>query len=271
MTEGDRKFSGTRSLEASRIADRDGKLSHLAGVPKLERPSSPWWRANRPMATDDQIPEREQRVRRMLQQAAQTERAPANLRAEVGALGTEAAARRTRRPIFGVPARYASGVFVGLVAVVVALATTLGGGGVGGPTLAQAAALAIRGAVLAAPAPDPNAPSKLLAVRVGDLQFPNWQSHGGWRSSGARTDTISNRQVKTVYYSGNGRQIAYSIVAAPALAGVKTGHDGYATLSRNGRTVIVWEKDDHTCILSAIGVSASRLWKLAASAGAGSS
>lgn len=219
------------------------------------------------MATDDRNPEPEERVMRMLHHAAQTERAPASLRAEVGALRTQAAARRTRRPGFGLPARYASGAAVGLIAVVVALATTLGGG-VAGPTLAQAAALATRGPVLAAPTPDPNAPSKLLSVRVGNLQFPNWQSQGGWRSSGARADKIGNRTVKTVYYTGNGHRIAYSIVAAPALTGLKIGHDGYATLSRNGRSVIVWEQDDHTCVLSAVGVSAPRLWKLAASAGA---
>jgi hypothetical protein len=224
------------------------------------------------MAKDEEIPEREERVMRMLQQAAQTERAPAALRAEIGAIRTERASRRSRsnrgRGIsFGLPVRYLSGGLVALVAVVVALVATLGGGGVGGPSIAQAAALAARGPALAAPAPDPKAPDTLLSARVGDLQFPSWQNDGGWRSSGARIDTIGNRTVKTVYYKAHGRQIAYSIVSAPALAGLHTHGERYATLSRNGRTVIVWEEQNHTCVLSAVGISAPRLWKLAASTG----
>jgi hypothetical protein len=217
------------------------------------------------MAKDKEIPEREELVMRMLQQAAQTERAPAALRAEIGAIRTERASRRGRRISFRLPFRYASGGLVALVAVVVALVATLGGGGVGGPSIAQAAALAARGPVLAAPAPDPKAPDTLLSVRVGDLQFPTWQNEGGWRSSGARTDVIGNRTVKTVYYKAHGRQIAYSIVSAPALAGLNTHGERYATVSQNGRTVIVWEEQNHTCVLSAVGIPAPRLWKLAAS------
>jgi hypothetical protein len=220
------------------------------------------------MAQDEQIPEREERVMRMLQQAAQTERAPATLRAEIGVIRTEKASRRGRRVSFGLPARYASGGLVAVVAVVVALVATLGGGGVGGPSIAQAAALGAREPVLAAPAPDPKAPETLLSARVGDLQFPNWQNDGGWRSSGARTDVIGNRTVKTVFYSANGHRIAYSIVSAPALAGLNTHGEHYATLSQNGRTVIVWEEQNHTCVLSAVGIAAPRLWKLAASTGA---
>jgi hypothetical protein len=220
------------------------------------------------MATHDEIPEREERVMRMLQQAAQTERAPATLRAEIGAIRTERASRRGRRRIvFGLPARYASGGLAGLVAVGVALVATLGGSGVVGPSIAQAAALATRGPALAAPAPDPSAPSKLLSARVGDIQFPNWEQKGGWRSSGERMDRIDKRSVTTVYYSTKGHQIAYSIVAAPTLAGLNTHGDAYATLTQHGRTVIVWEARNHTCVLSAVGIPAPRLWKLARTTG----
>jgi hypothetical protein len=218
--------------------------------------------------TADESSDREQQVTRMLQQAAQTERAPATLRAEIGALRTEAASRRGRRAGFGLPARYAGGGLAVLTAVVIALVTTLGGGGIAGPSIAQAAALAARGPALAAPGPDPSAPSQLLAAHVGDLQFPNWNSEGGWHSSGKRVDRIGNRTVTTVYYTANGHRIAYSIVSAPALGGLNTHGDPYATLSRNGRTVIVWEQNNHTCVLSAVGVSAPRLWKLAAATGA---
>jgi hypothetical protein len=217
------------------------------------------------MTTDNDTPEREQQVMRMLHQAAQTERAPATLRAEIGSLRTQAASRRRRRAGFRLPVRYA-GALAGVTAIVVALVTTLGGGAIG-PSIAQAAALAARGPVLAAPGPDPAAPSKLLAAHVGDLQFPNWESQGGWRSAGKRVDQIGNRSVTTVYYTANGHKIAYSIVSAPALSGLHTHGDRYATLSKDGRTVIVWEEDNHTCLLSAVGVSAPQLWKLAAATG----
>lgn len=214
--------------------------------------------------SDDELPDRETQVVRLLQAAAQTERAPAGLRAEIDSMHAQAANRRRRAPALpGVALRYASFATTAVAAAVVALVLALGGGG--GLSIAQAASLATRGPSAAGPAPYPGAPNKLLTARVGDLHFPNWEVPQGWRSTGQRTDRVGGRVVKTVYYSDGTRKLAYSIVSAPVLSGLDTHGEPYATMRQHGRTVVVWQERNHTCVLSATGLSASGLWRLASS------
>ncbi len=77
----------------------------------------------------------------MLQAAAQTERAPAGLRAEIDSMHAQAAKRRRRRApaLPGVALRYASFATTAVAAAAVALVLALGGGG--GLSIAQAASL----------------------------------------------------------------------------------------------------------------------------------
>lgn len=224
------------------------------------------------MAPEQEPPDREQRVLQLLQQANATERAPASLRAEVESLrarsdrGTRSGSAR-RRSGWSVPAmrlRVASLAVTPLAALAVVLVLVLGGGSSGPPTVMQAAALAGKGPVAAAPAVDPTAP-RLLDARVGDLHFPDWEAQGGWRSTGTRTDQLGSRAVTTVYYQHAGKQLAYSIVDSPALAkSVPVGED-YKTFQQDGRTFVVWTVANHTCLLSAQGVTPEHLWSLARS------
>lgn len=218
------------------------------------------------MKPDKDTPEREAKVVQLLQAAARRERAPASLRAEIGAIRTRAGARaglRLRQPLLPRPVlRYTGVAASALTAALIALVVTLGGGAAS-PSIAQAASLALRGSAAPAPAPDPSAPASLLTARVGDLHFPNWQHAGGWRSVGERTDRLANRTVITVYYASGHRRVAYSIVSTPTLAGLRTGGQPYESLSEHGRTVVVWEERGHTCVLSAAGISAVSLWRLA--------
>jgi hypothetical protein len=216
------------------------------------------------MAPENDIPEREQQVVNLLRTAAQTERAPESLQTRVAALKADAE-RRPRRSLlprpafnfvrFGMPT-----VAAGIAALVLAL-----GGGAGAPSLAQAAALASRAPTLPAPATDPSDPAKLLTAKVGTLHFPNWRSVGGWRSVGRRVDQIGDRTATTVYYATGSSRVAYSIVSSPALAGLKTGGEPYATRWSHGRTTVIWEESGHTCLLTGSGISAVRLWALASS------
>jgi len=218
------------------------------------------------MKPDNDTPEREAKVVQLLQAAARSERAPASLRAELGAIRERAGARsglRLRQPLLPRPVlRYTGLAAAALTAAIVALAVTLGGGAAS-PSIAQAASLALRGSAAPAPAPDPSAPASLLTARVGDLHFPNWQRVGGWRSVGERTDQLANRTVTTVYYASGKRRLAYSIVSTPTLAGYRSTGAPYATFGQHGRTVVVWEERGHTCVLSAAGISAASLWRLA--------
>ncbi len=216
------------------------------------------------MATEEPQSGRDAQVARLLRTAATTERAPAGLHARVDQLQVGAGGKRGLQPgLRGVVPRYV-GLAAGVAAVLTtALALTLGGAGA--PSIAQAAMLAARGPVASAPRPDPQAPGRLLAAHVGALQFPSWQQQGGWKAVGTRTDQVGDRAVTTVYYSDGRSRIAYSIVSAPALGGLKTGAEPYATIRPNGRTAVVWEEQNHTCILSSTDVSASELWGLASS------
>lgn len=146
----------------------------------------------------------------------------------------------------------------GAAALVLAL-----GGSVGAPSIAQAAALATRAPSASAPPADPSDSTKLLAARVGSLHFPNWRAAGGWRATGQRFDHLGNRTVRTVYYAAGSSRVGYSIVSSPALPGLDTHGEPYATMWRHGRSTVIWEEAGHTCLLSGTGISPARLWQLA--------
>lgn len=216
------------------------------------------------MATDSDPSEREDRAAALLRQAAAGERAPARLHAAVSALYGDAEPRgepvRRLRPL---TARLVAGVGAGVGAALVLV--VLIGTGAGSPTIAQAAALAARGPTAAAPSVDRSVPTRLLAVRVGNLHFPNWQWQTGWRASGERRDRLGGRAVTTVYYTAGSTRIAYSIVASPALASpapAPRGGAAHETMHLNGRTIVVWDQRGHTCLLSGVGVPAAKLWQL---------
>ncbi len=225
------------------------------------------------MSSDHESPNREQQVVNLLHAAAQRERAPEALRAEVASMRERAATRRRRRPTFQPVFRFVSVGAATLTAAVIALVVALSGAAA--PSLAQAAAIANLRPSAPAPATDPRAPAKLLTAKVGTLHFPNWENAGGWRAVGQRFDHIGNRTATTVYYANGGKHVIYSIVSSPTLA-MKSGlavqspppqtytAQTYTTLSRNGRTTVVWEESGHTCLLTGSpGMSAARLWQLA--------
>jgi anti-sigma factor RsiW len=208
---------------------------------------------------------RERTVVAALHEARATERAPARLRARVqqGRPTPHAAARRR--------VTYAGGLAGALAAVALALVLALPSGTPGSPTVSDAAALAVRGASAPAPAPDPSHPAAQLNRSVGAVYFPNWTSALGWQAVGERTDRLGGRTAVTVYYrwEGSPARIAYTIVAAPALAepaGQRTWRDGteLRTLTIHGRTVVTWERAGDTCVLSGTGITADVLQTLAA-------
>lgn len=226
-------------------ARRAGVQAHIAASPELSA-----------------LLEREQRVVEMLHDANSQTRAPASLRARIEAQRPRASVRARRRTV------YVGGLAGALAAIVLALVLILPAGTPGSPSVSQAAALATRGPVAAAPAIDPRTPWK-LDTRVEDLYFPNWNGSFGWRAIGRRSDRIGGRLAVTVYYSGRGKRIAYTIVGAPVLntpsARVrKLNGTDYRTLRLGGRLVVTWRRAGHTCVLSGVGVPASVLQRLAA-------
>jgi anti-sigma factor RsiW len=206
--------------------------------------------------------EQERRVVALLDAARRTTRAPVSLRARIGA-ERERAARRPR----GLPIRpvYGGALAAALAVVALAIVLVAPAGTPGAPSVSQAASLASRGP--AAPAPDPRNPVK-LGRSVEDVYFPNW-SRLHWRAVGQRQDRISGRQASTVYYQWRGRQIAYTIVSAPALeqpTARVTERNGTTlrTLTIDGRLVVTWQRSGHTCVLSGSGVPTEVMQALAA-------
>jgi len=208
--------------------------------------------------------QRERRILSALHEARATERAPAGLRARVEAARPARHVTVRRRFVYG-------GAVSGALAVVVlALILLLPSGSPGGPSVSDAAALAARGPVRSAPTPDPTRPAARLNESVDEVYFPNWTTRLGWRAVGERTDRLGGRSAVTVYYQWRGERVAYTIVAAPALAQPAARETSWLngtllrTLTVNGRLVVTWRRAGDTCVLSGSGVTASELQTLAA-------
>lgn len=158
-----------------------------------------------------------------------------------------------------------------LIAAVAAVAIGLSTQPASGPTVAQAATLALRPATLPAP-PQSRSRRDVLTRAVDGISYPYWQDSFGWRAYGARTDSLSGRAVTTVFYTPaltRGRlRIGYAIVTGKALpipAGAVTSVRGvrFSVLAAHGATIVTWRRAGHTCILVARGVDAVTLVRLA--------
>lgn len=189
--------------------------------------------------------------------------APARVRTKVAA----ERARVQREPAKGWrPWIVATGA-TAAAGVIVALALSLSGGGPGAPTLDQAAALTVEDPTQPAPKPVPAVPS-LLAIQESGLPYPNWSRKLGWKPVGSRRDDINERGTTTVYYDKAGKRVGYTIVSGKALSvpsdAKRFTRDGIdmASYIEEGRMVVTWERDGHTCVISGVGVPQPVLVKL---------
>jgi hypothetical protein len=161
-----------------------------------------------------------------------------------------------------------------LAAAVVALVLVLGGPNA--PSVLATASLATRGPVLPAPAED-ESNGKVLKASMQGVPFPYWGDSFQWEAVGARDDKIKDRAAKTVYYQNpKGVRAAYTILGggtidAPSGARVMTKNGVRLSITVNdGRRIVTWTRDGHTCVLSApVGVPENKLLQLAAWKGQG--
>lgn len=253
------RVSNTPDLTRKQLAD----LSALADgtLDRARRGEVEAWVASSPELRA--LYERERRAVEILHRARATDRAPAALRARIESERPSPRVRNRRRFAYG-------GALAGAIAaVVLALALIVPSGTPGAPSVSQAAALAILGPHAGPPIPDPKHPASRLKQDVQEVYFPNWAKAFGWRASGMRVDQINGRQATTVFYELHGRQVAYTIISAPALkqpaGSVSTLHGTeLRTLTLDGRWVVTWRRNDHTCVLSGKGVSPATMRTLAA-------
>jgi hypothetical protein len=161
-------------------------------------------------------------------------------------------------------------VAVGAAAAAV-IAGLSGPGADSGPSVAQAAVLGALPATAPAPAVD-RVRSGVLRQSVDSVAFPDWRAGLHLAAVGQRVDQLAGRQAKTVFYvSPSAGQIGYTIVAGRPLA---LGHAAatlvrdsasFETMRLDGRAVVTWQRNGHTCILSSSGSGTSRLLALASS------
>ncbi len=200
--------------------------------------------------------------------------APVALRRRVEAM--EAKRSAPRRRIGGgrwrafVPA--AGLALAAVVALVLVFGGTGGSGGSGGVSVDSVLAVATRppAGVAAIGAPGP-----LLDEEFEGVRYPNYAARFKWQPGGVRADEVKNRATRTVFYRKGTTTIAYTIVAGDALPepsdGVATRREGVElrSLRRDGRNVVTWRRQGHTCVLSGAGVSQDTLQELASWQGRG--
>ena len=165
-----------------------------------------------------------QRMALALLSTADAVRMPPELRARVAELERRSlrARRRLRLwiPVFGAAMATAA------AAIVLLLAS-------GGPAVDDVLAAAVRPPTAAAASRE----------QIDGLRFPRYEH---WRAVGARVDEISGRATRTVFYARDGRTIAYTIVARPALPGGSRPH----VVRAGGHPAVQWSRAGHTCLVS---------------------
>jgi hypothetical protein len=159
----------------------------------------------------------------------------------------------------------------GALAVVIAVAVAVVVSSLGGSnalTVQRAAAFTLERATMPAPAESSSDHSR-LAVAVGNVSFPYWREHLGWRASGVRSDRSGGRSITTVFYtSSHGLRVGYAIASGrapgnPGGTSVRRWGVTYHVLSHDGASVVTWERDGHLCVVSGRDVSSKTLLRLA--------
>ena len=222
-----------------------------------------------PEPIDEQLAER---GRVLIAAAVAETQAPLALRERIEAdrqraVARGAGARRRRLRGLLIPAG-------GLVAALVVAVVLIAGGG-GTPSVLATSSLAARGPVLPPP-PEDDANEALLQSSIDGVPFP-YSGPLKWESVGARDDKIEGRNARTVYYDNpKGVRAAYTILGGDAVdppsdARKRTdkGVQLYVVEDK-GRRVVTWERNGHTCVLSApLAVPEQKLLDLAAWQGGG--
>jgi hypothetical protein len=220
---------------------------------------------------DRDLAQRSERGRALIAAAVADTYAPMDLRERVerqrerAARGRRGAAPRRSRLRALLPV-------AGVVAIAVAAVIFIAGGddaGGGRPSIAAVARVALHGPTDAAP----DAHGAVLDADVDGVAFPTWGRDYRWRATGRRSDDVGDRHTETVFYRApTGTQLAYTIVAGRALTPprhsklLSVAGNPYRVVDRGSRRLVVWERQGHTCVISAPQhVSAGRLVLLAAS------
>ena len=108
------------------------------------------------------------------------------------------------------------------------------------------------------------------------MPFPAWNEEFGWRGVGQRADELEGRATRTVQYGkdADGWRTPSSRATRSTCPGTRarspaTGLENLRVFTQGGRTVVTWQRDGRTCVLSSAGASEDTLTKLAVWNGGG--
>jgi hypothetical protein len=169
-----------------------------------------------------------------------------------------------RRRWLGLAGSFAAVAAAAVAALVISL------GGASAPSVLATVELAGPGPTLPAPKHD-TTNDALLRTKIEGLPFPDWDQFE-WRAVGTRNDEIEGRRATTVFYDNpKGARAAYTILGGSAIKApedaktVDVRGTPFYVMYREGQRVVVWDRDGHTCVMSAPrSVPEAKLLKLAA-------
>jgi hypothetical protein len=218
---------------------------------------------------DDELAER---GRALIAAAVAETTAPLALRERIEADSARAAKRGA-----GTRGRLSWLVPAGGLVAAATVAIVLVLGGPSAPSVLATASLATRGPVLPAP-PEDYSNDAVLDVSIEGVPFPYWGDSFQWEAVGVRDDKIKGRSAKTVFYDNpKGARAAYTILGgetidAPSGSRKQTKNAIQLSITEDkGRRIVTWERDGHTCVLSApLAVPEQKLLQLASWKGQGS-
>jgi hypothetical protein len=169
-----------------------------------------------------------------------------------------------RRRWLGLAGSFAAVAAAAVAALVISL------GGASAPSVLATVELAGPGPTLPAPKHD-TTNDAVLRTNIEGLPFPDWDQFE-WRAVGTRNDEIEGRRATTVFYDNpKGARAAYTILGGSAIKApedaktVDVRGTPFYVMYREGQRVVVWDRDGHTCVMSAPrSVPEAKLLKLAA-------
>ena len=124
----------------------------------------------------------------------------------------------------------------------------------------------------------PARPRSCCDEQIGDVTFPNYAGKFGWKAVGTRTDEIDGRDTAHGLLREGRKRIAYTVVYGDALSKPDDADEGHlegtelrSLTTSDDRTVVTWERNGQTCVLSVVkgDVPRDELLELAAWKGMG--
>jgi hypothetical protein len=106
-------------------------------------------------------------------------------------------------------------------------------------------------------------------VTAAGIQFPDWGRSFGYGAIGLRHDHLGDRLATTVFYARGDERLAYTIMSgSPVPAGASLHQSVWngvriGSFLTDGRVVVTWVQNGHTCVLSGTNTPAELLAQLA--------